>query len=442
MDEVVIDVWVPRYPIMPLFLQRMQEQAAAFGEAHPGFRVDVQSHDYLNLPQDIHRAAQLGNPPTIAQYFYTSAQEARDTLGASGRPLFTSVERAIDGRDEILGERVVLDDLVPAARDYYRYDGQMAAMPLLTSTTLLYANTTLLEAAGVPEVPRTWAAFEEACRAVLALPGGPPHAVTWPNHGWMFQQAVAQQGGLLADHDNGRDGRALTVELASGELLAYAQWWLRLYQEGLYLYQYDGRAVDWDGNFAPFAQQRVAFVLTSSVEVERMAQAGRDGGFAVEAAMMPYNGDVPYAGNVIGGDALWLADGLDHVTRDGALAFMQFLNTPRNAAVRHQETNFIPVTRPAMDLLEREGWFARNPQFRAAVDQLDANTGSPAGRGALLGEFAGIQDAMTRAMHEVITRGADPKARFAQASAEAQALLDAYDAYCRGERPRGPVAVG
>ncbi len=389
-------------------------------------------------------AALKDGAPTIAQYFYTSTQDALDARRPDGSPLFTSVERAIAGRTEILGEPVVLGDVTATARQYYRHDGAVAAMPPLTSTTLLYANTTLLERAGITDVPQTWAGIEAACRAVAALPGGPEHAITWPNHGWWFQQSVAQQGALLADHDNGRSGRAEKVYLDSEAMLAYVEWWRGLHRAGLYRYHPSrvNTEVDWDGNFRAFADQQVAFVLTTSVEAARMAQAGRDGGFTVQTCRMPYNDRVPYAGNVIGGDALWLAAGLDQQTQDGALAFMQYLNSPRIAADRHRETGFIPVTGGAIELLEQEGWFRDKPHFRTALDQLGATAGTPAAQGALLGEFAAIQDVLTTAMHDVLVTDVDPRVRFARANAQAQHLLDQYNEACRGLRPRGPVRVG
>ncbi|SFT36183.1 sn-glycerol 3-phosphate transport system substrate-binding protein [Actinopolyspora lacussalsi subsp. righensis] len=441
-DQTVITMWMPHYPVMPWFMGRVSEVAKAFNEAHPEYRVQIEGFDWNDLPEAVHRATSEGNPPTIAQYFYTSAQEAHDARTADGTPLFTSVERAIDGRTEILGEPVVLDDLLPASRGYYLYDGATAAMPPLTSTTLLYANTTMLRAAGITEVPRTWDEIDRACKAVVDMPGGPSHAITWPNHGWLFQQSVAQQGGLLADHDNGRSGRAETVHLDSDEMMAYVQWWQRLYREGHYLYLYNGTEVDWDSNFQAFADQRVAFVLTTSVEATRMVEAGEHGGFDVKACRMPHNGEVPYSGNVIGGDALWLANGLDESTRDGALAFIQFLNNPANAAKRHRETNFVPVTKGAIELLNDQGWFAENPHHWTAVDQLSANDGTPAGKGALLGDFAAIQKAMTKAMHDVLAGGADANTRFRQATGEAQRLLDNYNEYCLGQRSRGPILVG
>jgi len=442
LEKITISMWIPRYPIMPSYLATMRELAAEFCAAHPRYRIEVISHDYLALPGEIHQAALRGEPPTIAQYFYTSAQEALDTRTDTGAPAFTSVERAIGGRDEILGEPVMFGDIVPGARDYYSHDGAITAMPLLTSTTLLYVNVTMLAAAGVDEIPRTWADIDFACKALGKLRGGSAPCITWPNHGWMFQQSVAQQDGLLTDHDNGRSGRAEMVNLASDQMLAYVEWWQRLHRDGDYVYMSDGTSVDWDGNFRAFADQRVAFTLTTSVEAKRMVQAGKDGGFTVRAARMPYNGEVGYAGNVIGGDALWLAADADEPARDGALAFIQYLCTPRHAARRHVETNFIPITFSSARLLQAEGWFDANPDFLVAPDQIQATSGSPAARGALLGEFAAIQEVMTRAMHDVLTDGVSSRARFTRATAEAQRLLDGYNEYCRGTRPRGPIRVG
>ncbi|MFH8345520.1 extracellular solute-binding protein [Streptomyces sp. NPDC018045] len=439
-SERIITVWVPHYPVIPDHAQEMQERGDSFCAAHPGYRVEVRAVDWLAFPTEVHRAALRGDPPVLAQYFYTSAQEALDTRTASGEPLFAPIGPALTGRDEILGEPVVLDDLVPAAARYYTRDGDLLAMPSLVSTTLMYANTTLLASAGITEVPRTWAELRTACEAVSSHHGGP--AISWPNHGWLFQQALAQQGGLLANHDNGRAARADAVDLLSDELMAYAHWWRALHRDGHYLYLHNGRAVDWDANFRAFADQRVAFTMTTSVEAERMVQAGHDGGFSVRACRLPHNSETGYAGNVIGGDALWLARGLDDATRDGALAFTQYLHHPAAAAERHRRTRFIPVTGDSFRLLDTDGWFDRNPHLRVAVDQLAASGGSPAACGALLGEFAGIQECMTDAMHEVLVDGLAPATAFRAASARAQHTLDHYTAYCAGRTARGPVAVG
>lgn len=423
-DPVTIEVWLAYYPF-PGHDEGFDELAAEFGKAHPGYRVDIRFVNYWTLPAKVAKAVEEGNPPAIAEYYYTSTQQARDAKNKDGTPLYRSVEEAIGGRTEILGEPVVIDGIVAAARDYYSHDGKLFSVPRNTSTALMYANTTLLEAAGITELPRTWAEFSAACAAVAELPDPAIHPSTWAVHGWLFQQAVAQQGGLLADHDNGRSGRAEKVDLASDELLAYVRWWRQLHEKGHYTYT--GKEADWLGTFKAFATGQVALTFGSSHEANTMVRTGKEAGFEVGVGFLPHNELVPDAGAIIGGDSAFLAAGLDKATEDGALAFLQYLLSPRAAANYHKTGGgWIAVTEPAVDLLDKEGWFAENPHLRVANDQLRAATNTPASRGALLGDFPGIQHVLDEAMIEVLTSGADPVTRFAQATTDAQALLDKY----------------
>lgn len=425
-EPVTIDVWLAYYPF-PGHDEGFEELAEKFGRAHPGYRVDIKFVNYWTLPAKVAKAVEEGHPPTIAEYYYTSTQQARDAKAKDGSPLYTSVEEAIGGRTEILGEPVVIDGIVAAARDYYSYDGKLFSVPRNTSTALMYANTTLLEAAGISELPRTWAEFETACAAVAGLPDPPAHPSTWAVHGWLFQQAVAQQGGLLADHDNGRSGRAEKVNLASDELLAYATWWQRLHRQGLYTYT--GKEADWLGAFKAFASGQVALTFGSSHETGTMVRAGQEAGFEVGVGRLPHNDRVPDAGAIIGGDSAFLAAGLDKATEDGALAFLQYLLNPENAASYHKTGGgWIPVTEPAIAKLTEEGWFTENPHLRVATEQLHAATDTPASRGALLGDFPGIQHVLDEAMIDVLVSDADPGTRFARATTDAQALLDRYTA--------------
>jgi sn-glycerol 3-phosphate transport system substrate-binding protein len=434
-DVVIIRASFSDY-LFPGYLAPLHKAAAEFAERHPGYRVEVTGYDFRDVAEEVTKAVAAGEPPDLAGYFYTATQLARDTLDDAGRPLFTSVEKEIAGRTEILGEPVVIDDLVPAARDYFSYGGELVSVPLTASTVILFANTTTLKAAGVTELPTTWRELEDACAAVAALPDGPDGGVTWPNHGWLFQQAVCQQGGLLVDQDNGRGGRAGKADLNSAEMRAYVQWWQRLHERGHY--RYTGVKADLLGVFDAFAEQRVAFLMTSSVEAGRAAAAAADAGFTVRCGPLPHNEDVPNAGTSIGGDSLHLRAGLDPAKRDAALAFTQFLLAPERAAQWHRANGRIPITGASIRLLEEEGWFERNPNARVATDQLAAADGSPAALGMLVGEFGEIQYGTTDAMHDVLVEGADPVARFDQAEAKAQLAIADYNARCAGPYRRTP----
>jgi sn-glycerol 3-phosphate transport system substrate-binding protein len=430
--EAVVDLWLPRQPGVPRYLSGIRKVAASFHDLHPEYVINVRETGSRTLPEDVHAASRRGRPPALVQFSHTTTQLARDMLSGDGAPLFASVHDAVAGRREILGHPVVTDDIMATARACYSYDGSLMAVPPLISTTLLYANTDLLAAAGVSRLPQTWNEVEGACEAVRGLPGV-SHGITWPNHGWIFQQAVAQSGGLLADHGNGRRGRAEKMLLDSPEMLAFVGWWRRMHRQGRYLYtgqRADGETARqaWEDTFSAFAEQKVAFILGSSAEADRLSRAGRERGFRVAAGRTPYSGRFPFAGTVIGGDAIWLVDGLEPVVRDGALAFLQYLMTPEYVAERHRDTWFVPATGAAVKLLTAQGWFEEQPHPAVALGQLAASDRSPAALGALVGDLARIRGVMTHAMHDVLLGEDDPAWRFASANGEAQRLLDEYNA--------------
>jgi sn-glycerol 3-phosphate transport system substrate-binding protein len=404
----------------------VEDVAAAFEANHPEYDIVVTGYDdYESLLQAATLAADQGDPPAIAQYFEVATQQARDAVTGDGEPLFASVGEAIGDRTEILGEPVVIDDIVSAAANYYTVDGVFTSMPWNTSSTLLYANNSYLEAAGVTAVPETWADVEAACEAIMALDDAPTGCITWPNHGWFFEQSIAQQGGLLANNDNGRSARADEVFVDSPEMMSFVEYWKSLADAGYYTYT--GVQRDWDGTTNAFTAQEVAFILTSSGDAGSLVTSSADAGFEMTVARMPYNDEVDYAGNLIGGATLWLVNGLDTDKQDGALAFMQFLDNPENAASWHQTTGYIPITNAAVALLEEQGWFEENPWARVATDQLDMADGSPAASGALLGSFVETRDIITQAMEDILVSGADPAERFAEAAEEAQTALTDYN---------------
>lgn len=433
---VEIDVFLPYYNT-PRFLDHSREIAASFNMRHPRHKVRIHECNVTVAQATLERAVQEGKAPAIAQFPYTSFQLAREMVGVDGRPFFSSVERAVAGRTEILGEPVTQTDVIPAVRDYYTCDGELTSVPTLASTLVMFANMDMLKAAGIRAMPRTWSEIDVACETISRLPDAPPYAITWPSFGWMFLHALGAEGVLVADHDNGRSGPAEHVYLASEEMLAYVKWWQHLHKRGHYLYTsmaglpLDDPAKIWDDNVTAFASQQVAFCLSSSVDSERMVQAGQGEGFSVRVGHAPYSGRVPYCGSAIGGDSLWLSADLDEATRDGALAFIQFLNDARNAAERHVRSGYLPVTMASVDLLDDEGWFAARPHRRAAVDQLLTGRGAAQAKGALIGVLPSIYEVLVAAMHDVLANGADPETRLAQANADGQRLLDAHNARLR-----------
>lgn len=404
-----------------------QDRAAEFNTSHPEYDVVVTSFDsYNTVFEQAQLAIDEGNPPEIIHFFEAATQEALDAVDSDGNPIFVSVTEALDGRDEVLGEPVVLGDVVSAANNYYTIEGELYSMPWNTSSTTMFSNMDILNAAGITEPPTTWADVEAACDAIMALPDAPSEGcITWPNHGWFFEQSLGQAGVDLANNDNGRSGRATEVRLDSPAAVDYVQWWSDLENSGHYVYT--GVQRDWDGTSAAFQAQNVAMLVFSSSDTTALTDAGTENGFQVTSSFMPYNQDVDYAGNLIGGATLWMTNGLTTAQQDGALGFMNFFSNPGNAAAWHQLTGYIPITNEAGALLDSEGWYTESPNSAVASDQLNAAANTPASTGALLGNFVAIRDVVTAAIEDVLVNDVDPSERLASAQGEAQQLLDEYN---------------
>ncbi len=402
-----------------------RDVAADFNDTQDEFEITVQGYDnYEALFDATLLAVDQGNQPAIVQYFEAATTEARDAVSGAGEPLFASVEAAIDGRDEILGVPVVLDDIVEPVQNYYTIDGEFSSMPWNTSSAIMFTNRDLMEAAGVNEIPTTWNEIEEACATVLDS-GEADDCITWPNHGWFTEQAVALQDGLMANNENGRADRADEVNLDGEEIVDWVEWWKSMDDAGYYTYS--GTQRDWDGAYNAFASQSLPFILYSSSDTTLLTEEGESAGFEVEASFLPHNDDRDSGGGIIGGATLWLTEGLETDVQDVALAFLNYFNNPENAADWHKVTGYIPVTNAAVTLLEDEGWFEENPNQAVAGAQLEAAPESPATAGVLMGNFVAIRDVVTEAIEDILVNDVDVAERMAEADASGQQLLEEYN---------------
>src|SRR6185295_10547827 len=91
--------------------------------------------------------------------------------------------------------------------------------------------------------PRTWADVEADCAAIMSANNPPAYCFTWPNHGWFFEQWLAQQNALFANNGNGRTNRATEVVFNNDAAVATLSWLADMKNKG-YLY-YTGAQGDY-----------------------------------------------------------------------------------------------------------------------------------------------------------------------------------------------------
>jgi sn-glycerol 3-phosphate transport system substrate-binding protein len=429
------------------------QKAAQFNAAFPQYNVVVEGGlTYEGLDQKIKLAAEQGTLPGIVQYNEVSTTLARD----SGN--FKSIADALGDRTEVNGIPANFDDFVAPVKNYYTLDGKFTSMPWNASSAVMFSNMNMLKAAGIETIPATWAEMEAACETIMGQDGHPTYCFTWPNHGWFFEQWLAQQNASMANNDNGRSARANEVAFNSDAGYATLSWLKSMYDKG-YLYyggKKDGDSWDYvDQSFLPGTE--VAMAIYSSSDTAYYTNTGKTNGFDVAASRLPYNQDAAggWTGNIIGGGSLWLVNGLTQEQEDGALTFLMWLTNTENAAEWHQITGYFPVRQSSIDLLNTDGWydaldaagtsqvwkddaavqagkgtswFGANPNFIVAAQQVADSQSTPATQGAVMGAFPDIRSIVTAATDTVLlTPDADVKAILDQAAADATKLLQEYE---------------
>ncbi len=405
-----------------------QDRAAEFNAMLPQYNVTIQGYaNYEELFAATALASEQNSLPAIVQYFEVATQDARD----SG--YFRPIEEALAGRTEINGLPVNLDDIIAPVRAYYTLDGQFTSMPWNTSSAIYFSNMTILNAAGIDTPPTTWAEIDVACEAVMALEAHPEYCWSFPNHGWFFEQWVAQQNEAFANNGNGRDARATEVTINTPAAQALLSFLDEQAAKGYLYYSGAQGGNSWGTVDQAFSTQQVAMAAYSSSDTAVYTQIGVDNGFEVLASFLPYNQETGWTGNLIGGASLWLSAGLSPEVEDGALSFLLYMIQPENAASWHQVTGYIAITGAANELLEGEGWFDTNPNFRVAADQLAQSTVTPATSGALVGAFPSIRNVVTQAIDTVLLTDQPAADVLAAAQAEANTILTDYNTLAAAE---------
>lgn len=429
-----------------------RDKAAEFNEVFPQYNVIVEGYDnYEALFAATALAFENNIQPAVVQYFEAATRDALDAKNADGTLRFKPIADAIGDRADVNGFAPAFDDFVDAVRDYYTFDGTFASMPWNTSSSIMFSNQELLTAAGVEAIPTTWAEVEAACAKIMAMADAPTNCITWPNHGWFFEQSVAQQGADLVNNGNGRADRATETFIANDAAVSYVSWWKSMQDAGYYVYT--GSQRDWTGTYNAFIAGDVAMLIYSSSDTTAVTNDAAGAGFTAAGSFMPHNGDMDYAGNLIGGATLWLSNGLAAEVEEGALTWLLWFTNTENGAEWHQVTGYIPVRKSSVELLstdawyaaiepmaspiwveneliqgaQGQAWYAALPNARVASDQLAAATPSSATAGAIVGAFPAIRNEVTAAIEDILVNGTDVTEALTGAQDRANTILEEYN---------------
>ena len=394
-------------------IELLKGMAEDFNRTHPGITVQAQYIGSYNetLNKTI-SAVKAGDAPHIFQLYEIGTRGMIDAgmivpVGDLAKP----------------GE-VDWADYVDAVMSYYTIDGKLYSMPFNSSTPILFYNKTLFKKAGLDpnRPPDTWNQVRSMGKKIMDS-GAAEAGITWNLHSWYFEQWHAVQNALLVNHGNGREGRATKVLFDGPPGVSIVQWWTDLEKDKIYLNA--GRG--WSNHRKAFISGQAAMMISSTSDVTQMTNAFNTKGWELGTGFLPRPDAVPRQGLVIGGGTLWLTKGHPQKEIQAAWEFLKWISQPEQQVTWHKGTGYFPIRKSAMKLLEQEGWFQKFPNYRVAFDQLLQTKTSLATRGALIGVFPQLREAVQSAIEKVYEGKATPAAALTEAAQKTDTALEKYN---------------
>ncbi len=387
-----------------------------FNTSQSDIKVVVQAKgNYNETLNAVIAASQQKQGPNIAQIF-----DLGTPLGIDSG-FFVPIESLLTA-DELKG---IKDDVVGQLINYFTVNGKLWSSPWNNSTPLLYYNKDMFKAAGLDpsKAPATWQEIDDACAKLMAAKVA-PNCVALAEYGWFFEQWMAVQGAELANNGNGRTGRATETNLTGDAAKNIMTWWKSL-ADKKYLIS-TGKLEDTTGSRQIFASKQAAFVFDSTGSLGGLTQNAKDAGFELGTGFWPANAKIERVGVIIGGASLWIGAGHPDAENKAAVKFILWLLAPEQMAQWHKGTGYMPITKSAQKLLDGEGYFAKNPGQKTAVDQLNAAKSTSATAGAIMGTFPQIRTIVDQAL-QAVTTGTSVDDALKEAKTKADESLKEYN---------------
>lgn len=314
---------------------------------------------------------------------------------------------------------------IESVRGYYSLpDGRMGSMPFNSSTAVMWYNQDAFEKAGLdPEKPpATWPELVAAAK-VLKEKKVTQYAVTtsWPT--WVhFEQFSATHNVPFASEADGFKGLGARLLVDSAPFAENLQTLLDMSKDGTF--KYAGR----DNIPDPvFYSGQAAIAFNSSAARGALVKTAK---FRFANTFLPYHPDIikQPINSIIGGASLWTMTS-PHRTADEYKAVAQFLaflgEAPQDAEWA-AGTGYVPVTFAGSDLLEKEGYYAKNPGTKLPVLQLERKPVTENSKGIRLGDMPEIRVIIEEEWEKELDGGFDAKSALGRAIARGNTVLATF----------------
>lgn len=293
---------------------------------------------------------------------------------------------AIRPLDDWFNASPLREQLDPALLESMKFEGRIWSIPFGTNNVGIYYRPSLFKAAGISELPKSWAELRQIARQLtrdtngddridqhgmlLPLGKGEWTVFTWLPFMW-------SGGGELLQPIPGDDARS-TIQLTNPGAIAALQLWRDLIQDGSAILSGPERGYELDG----FLAGKVAMQLSGPWTLGQLGATGVDFG------VIPIPAQAQRA-TAIGGENLFLFK-TTPAREQAALKFAEFVLSDRFQTEWAIGTGYLPVNlksrqdpkylvfkakQPAVDVFLEQAQFGRSRPIFPGYNRISENFG-------------------------------------------------------------------
>jgi len=307
----------------------------------------------------------------------------------------------------------------------WNYGGRQLGLPVSASTTVMYYNRTILDAAGITNPPTSFDEIIEISRRLPAMNINNQRLAAFaqqPNTpllaSWIGQMPGRTAGAsYVTDNRNGRDGDATRLVCdTEGTLLNFLGAWKNMFDTGALLNVSDGL-----NNL--FLTQQIVFMTSSTSALLRLLNQ-IDGRFELGCTFFPRVNDNSNFGATVSGSGLFMFNKGDAAKTRAAWEFVQFMCSPDIQARFSVSTGYIPVNLASLDKAIYTDHIARFPQAETGTRQLEQT--NPDMMGIIVGPSRNFFFEIISQVSAMLTNNRTPEDTVRTMTSALNLLLDDY----------------
>jgi len=319
---------------------------------------------------------------------------------------------------------------LPRVISYFTVQGTQYAMPFNTSGPVLYYNKKAFSAAGLDpnSPPKTLDDVRAAAEKMKAK--GVESPLGLKTDPIFVEQWTAEANQFFANNGNGRKGRATKAVFNGPSGLRVFNWMDGMVKDGLAATNADlGPSIYDDLLGIRSGAHAMAFDTSAALgTIKTVLDAGNDPNIELGVAPLPGPGTGKIRGGVFNqGGELFMVNKSSPAKQAASWKFLKFLLQPENVTTWAIATGYIPIRKSSAASTEMQDYWAQNPGFKVAYDQLLGGRDTLATSGSVIGNNKGARDAVRDAVNSMFLNGTSPKDALANAVKGATTAIDDYN---------------